>query len=87
MHLFPLGPLVCRPNRGGHCNEKKRAGNGTGAPKAKKAEMAMRYGGNGVDAADDGFVWADADVEEMMNGADAADDGCEGAGAAGGKCI
>ena len=40
--------------------------------------MAMRYGGNGVDAVDDGFEWADAD---------AADDGCEGAGAAGGKCI
>ena len=49
--------------------------------------MAMRYGGSGVDAVDDGFEWADADVEEMLNGADAADDGCEGAGAAGGKCI
>ena len=42
---------------------------------------------DGEDRDDDGFVWADADVEEMLNGADAADDGCEGAGAAGGKCI
>ena len=81
-----FGPLACRPNLGGHCNEIK--GRGTAQMRRRrKTEMAMRYGGNGVDAVDDGFVWADADVEEMLNGADAADDGCEGAGAAGGKCI
>ena len=66
---------------------KQTAGERHRCADGEKTEMAMRYGGNGVDAVDDGFVWADADVEEVLNGADAADDGCEGAGAAGGECI
>ena len=59
---------------------------------AKRNEMVLLYGGNGADAADDGFVGADtiggrgidveveveAHVTEMLNGAGAADDGCEG---------
>ena len=83
----PIGHGV--PTTGRPCTLKRKKGRGTAQmrQKGETTEMAMRYGGNGVDAADDGFVWADADVEGMLNGADAAEDGCEGAGAAGGKCI